>query len=121
MERNFRFIIIIAFSLASGVMSFAQTKTGATKGQLAGTVVEAAEGFGLRHAYILVHRDDEDQAIVAHVDSRGMFTLSLEPGLYDVLETADGFVPMCRKVEIKRGNTTEFNSSLKADNEHLQR
>jgi hypothetical protein len=120
MKRIVCFIMMVVFGSAFSIMCFAQAGTDATNGQLEGTVADAAEGVPIPYAYVLIHANVGEKEIVAKVNSRGKFVFSLEPGLYDVLVAATGFAPTCRKLEITRGKTIEFNSRLEPDEEHLQ-
>lgn len=120
MKGTIYFILIITFSFAFSISVFAQAGTDATNGQLAGTATDAVEGVPIPYAYVVIHADGREKDTVVKVNSRGKFVFSLDPGLYDVLVTAAGFVPTCKKLEITRGKTTEFDTRLKPDEEHLQ-
>ena len=120
MKRAIYFILIIIFSFVFSISVLAQAGTDAANGQLDGTVTDAAEGVPIPYAYVVIHADGGEKDKAVKVNSRGQFVFSLDPGLYDVLVAAAGFAPTCRKLEITRGKTTEFDSRLKQDEEHLQ-
>jgi len=94
--------------------------------QLKGTIVDS-EGAAIRGARILIHWDQSgatvglrsnvglEKDLTVDTGSKGDFTAELPPGFYDVLVTANGFSPDCRKVRIKFGETTIYDAKLKAD------
>jgi hypothetical protein len=98
----------------------AQPASESSGGSLKGRVTDVAENAGIQHAFLLLRHSGSHGITTVTTGKSGQFDQTLEPGLYDVFVTADGFVPVCKKLQITRGQTTAFNVKLKPDNDHLQ-
>ena len=48
-------------------------------------------------------------------DTHGAFYAEIPPGFYDILVTAPGFSPECRKIRLKAGQNATLNSKLQLD------
>jgi len=90
-------------------------------------VVTDAAGKLLTDAQLVVHWDPsgaktglktnvgipEDRFL--KTDTHGAFYAELPPGFYDILVTAPGFSPDCRKIRLKPNENATFNSKLQPD------
>ena len=86
---------------------------------LKGRVVDQVEHAPIRNAFILVHRDGSaDQTV--RTDASGMYSIQLSPNLYDVFVSADGFAPLCRKVEITPDGLMIFDPVLNASSTGME-
>lgn len=86
---------------------------------LRGVVTYAFDHRPVRNVYVLVHRNGSEDAHT-RIDEKGEFTLPLDPGVYDVLVSSEGFDPACRKVEVKPDGMMIYNVSLKATDVGVQ-
>jgi hypothetical protein len=86
---------------------------------LKGRVVDQVEHAPIRNVYILVHRNGSTDKAV-RTDESGRYSIELLPNLYDVFISADGFAPMCRKVEITPDGMMNFDPVLSASNIGMQ-
>ena len=82
--------------------------------------VADAENAPITDAFVLAHSQFGKKDGTAKLSQNGRFEISLEPGLYDVFVAAPAFTPMCKVVEITRGDTTVLKSRLLPDHEHLE-
>lgn len=113
-------ILLLAF--ASPITTFSQSsalQSQRQNGRLAGNVADTYEEVPIRYAFVLVHRSITGNMTVK-INERGEFDVSLAPGLYDVFVAADGFAPVCKKIEIKANASAVFKPRLEPDSEHLQ-
>lgn len=121
----FWFGVLFSLLLAAGMFSIgAQNVPG--KVLVQGTVTDSA-GTLLTNAQLVVNWDPsgstaglktnvgipEDRFL--RTDPRGAFYAEIPPGFYDILVTAPGFSPDCRKIRIKLGENATFNSKLQTD------
>jgi hypothetical protein len=107
------------FLLFISLSALTQTRP-ESQGKLRGDVADAAENAPIRYAYVMVHSGSGKKDVTVKVDDDGRFELSLTPGLYDVFVAAEGFAPLCQKVEISGDRTIVLMARLKPDEEHLQ-
>ena len=108
----------------AGSMVAAQNTPG--KVLLQGVITDSA-GTLLTDAQLVVHWDPsgsksglttnvgipEDRFLKS--DTHGAFYAEIPPGFYDVLVTAPGFSPDCRKIRLQPAQNATFNSKLHAD------
>jgi len=108
----------------AGSMVAAQNAPG--KVLLQGVITDSA-GNVLTDAQLVVHWDPsgsksglttnvgipEDRFLKS--DTHGAFYAEIPPGFYDILVTAPGFSPDCRKIRLQPGQNVTFNSKLHAD------
>jgi hypothetical protein len=112
-------VLLLAF--ASPITTFSQSsalQSHRQNGKLAGNVADTSEA-PIRYAFVLVHGSITGNVTVK-INERGEFDVSLAPGLYDVFVAADGFAPVCKKIEIKVDASAVFKPGLEPDSEHLQ-
>jgi hypothetical protein len=119
--------LVLLFAL--GIAGFPSTMTKPQipgKVLLQGTVSDSAGAF-LTDGQLVVHWDPsgsknglktnvgipEDRFL--KTDTHGAFYAELPPGFYDVLVTAPGFSPDCRKIRLKPEENATFNSKLQSD------
>ena len=119
-------LVFFAFGLlvVAGSMVAAQNAPG--KVLVRGVVTDSA-GNLLTDAQLVVHWDPsgsksglttnvgipEDRFL--KTDTHGAFYAEIPPGFYDVLVTAPGFSPDCRKIRLKPDQNASFNSKLQLD------
>lgn len=113
-----RFFSIVVLLLFFDTAMYAQPAL--QGGSLHGSVADAAENAPILYAFVLLRHSGGQGITTIRPGKNGRLDQILEPGLYDVFVTADGFVPLCKKLEITKGRTTTFNVKLKPDSEHLQ-
>jgi Carboxypeptidase regulatory-like domain len=102
------------------------TQDAPAKVLLQGAVTDAT-GKMLTDAQLIVHWDPigaktglttnvgipEDRFL--KTDTHGAFYAEIPPGFYDVLITAPGFTPECRKIRLKPNQNQTLNSKLQID------
>ena len=110
--------LTIPYLLLGAVLAVGQPRN--QNGNLMGNVADVIENAALPRAFVYIHGTGGNQNNVVKLDSTGKFVLSLAPGLYDVFVAADGFSPMCKKIRIDPGETTQFVAKLRADVEHAE-
>lgn len=86
-------------------------------GDLSGRVFYG--GVPLYRAFVYVRDPVRKNDSVVALDSNGNFRLALRSGLYDVFVSEAGYVPVCKRIEITSGQTTNFPVELQPDREHL--
>jgi hypothetical protein len=118
--RRFLLVTVISSLGFLGPSVSAQVKENQKPSELLGNVSDAAENAPIKYAYVLVHNGSDKKDIIAKLDERGRFSLVLTPGLYDIFVTAEGFSPICKKIEISAGHATTYKARLKPDEDHLQ-
>jgi Carboxypeptidase regulatory-like domain len=115
-----------AFALIALAGSMVEAQNAPGKVLLQGTVTDSA-GNVLSDSQLVVHWDPsgsksglatnvgipEDRFLKS--DTHGAFYAEIPPGFYDVLVTAPGFSPDCRKIRLQPAQNTTFNSKLHAD------
>lgn len=105
------------------LIAVGQTRPSAPEtGTLCGGVTHAVTNAfksPLPHAFVFIHSEWGVGDKFVKLDKEARFQVSLVPGLYCVFVTAPGFVPTCKKLEIVKGQTTQFVPTLKADLEHM--
>lgn len=121
----FGFSLFVGISMAIAMIPVsAQTVPGKV---LVQGVVTGSAGTLLTNAQLVVHWDPsgstaglktnvgipEDRFL--KTDTHGAFYAEIPPGFYDVFVTAPGFSPDCRKIRLKPGENTTFNSKLQTD------
>lgn len=114
--RFFSIVVLLIFSMGVN----AQPTSELLGGSLKGSVTDVAENAGIQHAFLLLRHSGTHGITTVTPGKSGQFGQALEPGLYDVFVTADGFAPVCKKLQITKGQTTNFNVKLKPDVEHLE-
>ena len=62
-------------------------------------------------SFVLVHSKGKTDAHV-YTDRSGRYALELAPGIYDLFISAEGFSPVCRKIEIEPGKMANFDVAL---------
>jgi TonB family protein len=106
------FIAVLACLLSGNV--FGEATSG-----VKGTVLDTAEHAPIRNAYILAHRNGgTDKSF--RTDERGRYVIELLPSTYDILISADGFAPTCRKIQIPRSGMLVFDAILNVSNVNMQ-
>ena len=115
-----RFFSIVVLLLFFGVGVHAQPTSESQGGSLKGSVTDAAKNVFILHTFVLLRHSGSHGITTVTPGKDGQLDQALEPGVYDVFVTADGFVPSCKKLKITTGQTTTFNVRLKPDLEHLQ-
>lgn len=108
---------LLAILLISGLPGQAQPP-GATK--LVGQVVDNYERAPIGRAFVVIHREGDQEDQVVAVDSKGRYEVELVPGYYDVMIGANEFAPACKKVYVIDGKSTHFNPRLSPDTEHME-
>ncbi|HZQ23194.1 MAG TPA: carboxypeptidase regulatory-like domain-containing protein [Terriglobales bacterium] len=108
------FCLLVAFTLC--IATYGQSNHGV----LTVNVADAIEKAPIARAFIFVHGHTGSQAIMKNHTSAGHYDISLAPGLYDIFVTAPAFAPTCKIVVVNSGETTTYNVTLKADDEHLE-
>jgi hypothetical protein len=90
-------------------------------------VVTDAAGNLLTNAQLVVHWDPSGaktglksnvgipEPRFLKTDTHGAFYAEIPPGFYDILVTAPGFSPDCRKIRLNLGENATFNSKLQTD------
>jgi len=84
-----------------------------------GKVVDKAEHAPIHNAYVLVHSNGGTDKSV-RTDGNGRYRIELLPNIYDVLISADGFAPTCRKIQVARGDMAVFDAVLVASDVGMQ-
>jgi periplasmic protein TonB len=107
-------IFIALFLSAFGADLVGKDATG-----VKGEVVDKAEHAPIRNAYILVHRYGETDKSV-RTDGSGRYAIELSPNIYDVFISADGFAPVCRKVQVLQSGMQVFDAVLDASDVGMQ-
>jgi Carboxypeptidase regulatory-like domain len=121
----FWFGVLFFLLLAAGTFSIGAQNVPA-KVLVQGTVTDSA-GTLLTNAQLVVPWDPsgstagletnvgipEDRFL--KTDTHGAFYAEIPPGFYDILVTAPGFSPDCRKIRLKPGENATFNSKLQTD------
>ncbi|MGD0445627.1 MAG: carboxypeptidase-like regulatory domain-containing protein [Edaphobacter sp.] len=115
--RFFPIVVLLVF-LNMGVN--AQPTSGAEGGSLKGRVTDVAGNALVQRAFLLLRHSGSHGITTVTPGKDSQIDEVLEPGLYDVFITADGFTPLCKKLLITKGQTTTFDVKLKPDSEHLQ-
>ena len=113
-------LAVSIIALGFEIVGFSQSDTNQAEGRLTGTVTDVGEGAQISEAYVTVHSETTSKDVGQKVSSQGRFNVSLRPGYYDVLISAPGFTPACRRVVIKSVTATDFSPKLGADTEHMQ-
>jgi Carboxypeptidase regulatory-like domain len=100
------------------------TCVAAERGTLRGTVSDS-EGAAIKNAQLFIHWDSSgssvgltptagsSQDIKVRTDQLGRFEVTLPPGFYDVMVSANAFSPQCRKIRLVQA--FEYNLKLAAD------
>ena len=115
-----------AFALLALAGSMVAAQNAPGKVLLQGVVTDSA-GNLLTDAQLVVHWDPsgaknglttnvgipEDRFL--KTDTHGAFYAEIPPGFYDVLVTAPGFSPDCRKIRLQPAQNATFNSKLHPD------
>jgi hypothetical protein len=115
-----RFFSIVVLLVFFNLGVHAQPTSESQGGSLKGSVTDVAENAFIQRAFLLLRHSGTHGITTVTPGQNGQFDQTLEPGLYDVFVTADGFAPFCKKLEITKGQTTTFNVKLKPDSEHIQ-
>jgi carboxypeptidase family protein len=119
-------LAFFAFGLLALAGSMVAAQNERAKVLLQGVVIDSA-GNLLTGAQLVVHWDPsgsksglttnvgipEDRFL--KTDTHGAFYAEIPPGFYDILVTAPGFSPDCRKIRIKPDQNATLNSKLEAD------
>lgn len=87
---------------------------------LRGKVVYQFDRKPIHNAYVLVH---QNAATDAHVrtDENGKYLIELPVGTYDVFISAEGYSPICRKVEIEADGMMIFDAGLEFSDVGMQK
>ena len=119
-------LTFFAFGLLALAGSMVAAQNAPGKVLLQGVITDSA-GNVLTDAQLVVHWDPsgsksglttnvgipEDRFLKS--DTHGAFYAEIPPGFYDILVTAPGFSPDCRKIRLQPGQNVTFNSKLHAD------
>lgn len=76
-------------------------------------MIDKVEHKPVRNVFILLHRNGNADKTV-RTDESGRYFIELSPNLYDVFVSAQGFAPVCRKVEITPDEMMTFDPVLRA-------
>lgn len=80
-----------------------------------GVILDKAEGAPIARAHIWVHEDAGKESFAAVPDHVGHFLIHLPDGYYDVLFSASGFAPFCKKVWVQKGKVITLEVHLEPD------
>ena len=119
-------LLLFALGVAPNAISVRALPQVPGKVLLQGVVSDSA-GNLLTDAQLVVHWDPsgsktglttnvgipEDRFLKS--DTHGAFYAEIPPGFYDILVTAPGFSPDCRKIRLKPDQNAIFNSKLQSD------
>ena len=84
-----------------------------------GRIVDKFEHAPIRNAFVLVHNNMGND-IHTRTDRKGTYMIQLPPGVYDVLVSASGFSPACRKIEVDGNEMTKFDLVLEVNTLGMQ-
>lgn len=115
--------LIVGVLFSFSPVGYSQTPIPQT-GVLTGYVESAGDQEPVRNAWIFIHintgvagRED----IVSKVPSwGGRFSISLQPGTYDVFVVASGFMPQCKSISIEAGKKQTYTPQLQVDVGHME-
>jgi Carboxypeptidase regulatory-like domain len=117
---------LVAFGLLAISTAMLAAQNAPAKVLLQGMVTDST-GKLLTDAQLVVHWDPSGtkRGLTTNVgipedrflktDTHGAFYAEIPPGFYDVLVTAPGFSPECRKIRLKATQSATFNSKLQLD------
>jgi hypothetical protein len=80
-----------------------------------GTVIDKAEGAAIPRAHIWIHEDSGKASFSVQPDRSGNFSIHLPNGYYDVLFSASGFAPFCKKIWVRSGKPITLQVDLGPD------
>jgi carboxypeptidase family protein len=112
MRRTFAaYLLLIAFGVSSAAAR-AETLQG---------IVRDPNGALLRQAVLVVERWDSDSIhgarpeppLMIEPDYKGRYTISLAPGVYDVLVSSPCCLPQVKQIRLLPGKNVQFNPDLK--------
>jgi len=106
------FLVAISVGLLSGN---ALSKDDPLSSNFTGVVVDKAEGVAITRAHIWIHEDTGKRNFASLPDRQGHFAVQLPDGYYDVLFSASGFAPVCKKIWIRTGHPIKLNAHMEPD------
>jgi hypothetical protein len=107
-------LLVALFALSFGAYTLGKNPSG-----LKGRVVDDVEHAPIRNVYVLVHRNGSADRST-RTDQAGSYLIDLSPGIYDILVSADGFAPVCRKMEIAPEGMIVYDAVLKPSDVGMQ-
>jgi hypothetical protein len=90
------------------------TRPGGLRGKVTGN-----PNYPIRKAYILVHRPGEADRST-FTDATGLYSIKLPERVYDVMISAEGYSPVCRKVQIEPDGMMIFDATLEPNTLGMQ-
>jgi carboxypeptidase family protein len=117
---------LVAFGLLAISTAMPAAQNAPAKILLQGMVTDST-GKLLTDAQLVVHWDPSGskRGLTTNVgipedrflktDTHGTFYAEIPPGFYDILVTAPGFSPECRKIRLKAAQSATLNSKLQLD------
>jgi hypothetical protein len=80
-----------------------------------GVITDKGEGVPISKAHVWIHEDNGGRVFSAIPDGTGHFSLHLPDGYYDVLFSASGFAPFCKKIWVHDGKVVTVEVRLGPD------
>jgi hypothetical protein len=71
------------------------------------------------HGFVQKYRSQK--SFVLKMSYAGRYELPIPPGVYDVLVSEGISIPVCKRVLIRAGSTTDWSVNLEMDHEYTQR
>lgn len=103
-------VLLIVF-LLSGTGLYSEAPSG-----VRGRIVYQQDHLPIRSGYVVAHPVSGNGESDKHTrgDPYGLYELQLLPGIYDVMISAEGYAPTCRKIEVTPDGMMMFNAALEA-------
>jgi hypothetical protein len=104
--------------LATGPWVFssqAPSQDRATSPTFLGTVLDKTDASGIPRAHIWIHEDSGRASFSLQPGRSGNFSINLPDGYYDVLFSASGYAPFCKKIWIRSGKLVKVQATLGID------
>jgi len=70
------------------------------------------------HGFVQKYRSQK--SFVLKMSRAGRYEAQIPPGVYDVFVSEGSSLPVCKRLVIKAGSTTDWSENLEIDHEHME-